>query len=87
MRQLEASPATGIEDARHLAKTIANHIDWKDEVGVVGDHNGEFVVLLEAVQEEMRSKVDVGSLLLSIEDFHGARSRLRRGGEGSALAL
>ena len=52
----------------------SSHPDGKLEVGVVGDHYSHFVVIFEAVQQQVAREIDVRTLLLGVEYLDGARA-------------
>ena len=65
----------------------ASHPDRELEIRVVGDHDGHFVVIIEAVQQQIGCEVDVGALLLDVEDFNRTWAARRLVGKRPPLGL
>ena len=57
--EFEAPSPTRVEHADLLAEPRARDADRQLEVRVVGDHDGKFVVVLEAVEKQVGREVDI----------------------------
>ena len=85
--QLEALPTAWVKDPDLLPQPGPRHLDGTHEVGVVGDHDGHLVLIVEAVQQQVGCEIDVGTLLLGVEYLDAGRAGFRRPRQRPPLGL
>ena len=67
-----------VDDADPDSELSLGDLDRQLEIGVVGDHHGNFAVALERVEQQVGGEIDVGALLLGLHHLDRARTSRRR---------
>ena len=83
--QLEASSSAWVENP-HLPPQPGQGLPVERlDVGNIGDHDGQLIFVVEAVQQQVGCQVDVGTLLLGVHHLDDPRAAPREMSQRSAL--
>lgn len=58
------------KNAHGFAQIANDHLNWTQQIRVVGNHYGALIIISETIHEHLRRQVYVRAFLLSLDDIH-----------------